>query len=213
MEVLLHPVVPEELVERQVAVPEPDPARLPDERRPLVKLPQVLLGPLPLGDVDAGSGYVKRPAQPVAEGPSAVVQPVDGPIGPDDPEFHREVRPLLLAPAAPLDDPRPIVRMDQLHERLERPHGLAGWEAEEAVKLLVPVEGVGDDVPAERTGSRRRERGIEPFSTLAEGCLGPLLGVMSVVVPTTRSGVPSSPLRRTPRVLNQQYAPSYRRRR
>ena len=72
---------------------------------------QPLLGPLPLGDVDAGAGHVERLAPVVEEGLAPIVQPADAPVGPDDAEFHRGSRaPSLLAPLAatnaPPGDPR-----------------------------------------------------------------------------------------------------------
>ena len=122
----------------------------------------------PLGHVDARARHRSGPAVRTQHGLALVEQPADRTVRPDDAELLLEIGSLFGAPPAGVDDPLAIVRVHHLEELGERSRGSAGCETEQSIQVLVGVEHVRHDVPAERPGDRGIQRGAETRPALGE---------------------------------------------
>jgi len=154
---------------RHVQFPLPDRPRRERERQPFPALGQRLLVRPPPRHVHARPSHVARPSvRRVEVRPPLVQQPPDRPVRPDHPELHVEVGTLVPGPRAPLDHARPVGRVHPRDELVDRPRAPAGRHPEQPVQVRVPRQRARADVPPERTGARRVERGLQPLRLLAQ---------------------------------------------
>src|SRR5579885_1143007 len=107
---------------------------------------------------------------------------MNGLIGPHDAKLEVEVGAFACGACTTLDNPRAILGMDPLDKVFEAAHGVAGGQAEQAVQILVPVEGIGENIPLERSGTRSLQRRAQSLlagaklvlrrTLLADVCVG-----------------------------------------
>ncbi len=132
-------------------------------------VPALLLRGVPRGDVHRDAQHARGLAVGGVLEASVGLDPPDGAIVPHDPEFGFEHRPLLRGLPEQTGDPRPIVRMHQIPEVLDRPrHGLAG-RTEDLGEIPGADPVSGREIPVPRHGGGGFESELEALLGQGQG--------------------------------------------